>query len=76
MKQTQKERLLKYFKQHEHINPLESWLKLGIYRLSDVVFRLREEHFIDTEIVKVENQFGEKCRVAKYVYIGEKKSSL
>ena len=66
---TQKERLLNYFLLHGRINPLESWQALGIYRLSAVVLDLRKAgHSIETVLTPVENQFGEECRVATYVF--------
>jgi hypothetical protein len=66
---TQKERLLNYLKQHGQINPLQSWQALGIYRLSAVVLDLRKAgHFIETVLTPVQNQFGEECRVATYVF--------
>jgi hypothetical protein len=67
---TQKERLLNYLKLNTRINPLESWTKLGIYRLSAVVFDLRKEgHIIVTNRKAVNNQFGEECVVAEYELI-------
>ena len=69
-KETQTERLLNYLKENKNINPLQSWLQLGIYRLSDVVLKLRKKgHNITTERVKVLNQFGESCSVANYCYL-------
>jgi len=63
----QKDRLIRYLEKHKTINPLESWQSLGIYRLSDVVFRLKKDGYdIRTEKISVNNQFGESCRVAKY----------
>ena len=43
---TQANRLLDYLKTNGTINPLESWQQLGIYRLSDTVFRLRKEGYL------------------------------
>lgn len=66
---TQPNRLLDYLKLHGTINPLESWQQLGIYRLSDTVFRLRKQgYLIRTDLVEVKNQFNEVCRVANYVF--------
>lgn len=66
---TQSNRLLDYLKTNGTINPLESWQQLGIYRLSDTVFRLRKEgYLIRTDLVEVKNQFNEVCRVANYVF--------
>lgn len=66
---TQSNRLLDYLKTNGTINPLESWQQLGIYRLSDTVFRLRKQgYLIRTDLVEVKNQFNEVCRVANYVF--------
>lgn len=68
---TQKERLLDYLQQYGHINPLDAWKLLGIYRLSAVILDLRNEgHLIETERMDVKNRFGEKCHVAKYILRG------
>jgi len=67
---TQKTRLLNYLTKHKTINPLESWMQLGIYRLSDTVLKLRKDgHKIVTNSVDVKNQFNEVCTVAEYCFI-------
>lgn len=67
MKDTQTQRLIKYLAENESINPLKAWSELGIYRLSDTVFRLRNEGYnILTEKLTVKNKFGENCTVANY----------
>lgn len=64
---TQKERLEQYLLANKTINPLEAWTKLGIYRLSAVVFDLRKEgHLIVSNRKRVKNQFNEHCYVAEY----------
>ena len=67
---TQKQRLLNYLKQNRSIDPLESWQKLGIYRLAAVILLLRKDGVsIITETKAVQNQFGEACHVANYVLV-------
>ena len=39
----QEKRLLDYLKKNRSINPIMSWQALGIYRLSDVIFKLRNK---------------------------------
>ena len=64
---TQDQRLLDYLKDNKHIDPLQAWQELGIYRLSACVFRLRQEGWeIETEFKNVLNRFDEKCHVANY----------
>lgn len=65
---TQEKRALEYFKTHKRgLTPFDFWRKLGIYRASDVVYKLRRDgHDVKTELITVKNQFGETCRVAYY----------
>ena len=65
---SQKKRALRYFQTHKRgLTPLDFWIKLGIYRSSDVVYRLRKDGYpIKTEYVNVKNQWDEDCRVAYY----------
>ena len=67
MKASQTQRILTYLKQHHIINPLKEWTSCGVYRLSDVIYKLRKQGYdIETEEVIVKNKYGEKCRVAQY----------
>jgi len=64
---TQNERVLDYLKHHKSINPLESWISLGVYRLGARIYDLKkrgEKIVTGTQIV--ENRFSEKCHVACY----------
>ena len=67
---TQEKRALEYFQTHKRgLTPFDFWTKLGIYRASDVVYKLRQEGYdINTEMKNVKNQFNETCRVAYYTY--------
>tara|TARA_R110002020_G_scaffold6285_1_gene26315 strand:- start:75 stop:284 length:210 start_codon:yes stop_codon:yes gene_type:complete len=63
----QEKRLLDYLKTNNKISPMEAWTELGIYRLSDVVFKLRNKDFeIATERKSVMNRFDEPCNFAEY----------
>jgi hypothetical protein len=65
--ETHEGRLLEYLKARTRINPLEAWAELGIYRLSAVVFALRQKgHDIKTNIKPVLNRFDEPCNFAEY----------
>lgn len=64
---TQAARLLAVLLQGQKINPLHGWVNLGIYRLSDTKFRLREMGWpVDAGRLDVSNKFGEGCHVALY----------
>ena len=63
----QMDRVLAHLKAKGTIQPLEAWRDLGIYRLSAVIFDLRQEgHKIETKRIEVVNRFGEIALVAQY----------
>ena len=63
----QENRILDYLADHGAVNPLTAWRACGVYRLADVIFKLRKQGFdIRTETTTVINRFGEECRVARY----------
>ena len=66
----QQQRVLDFIKHNDnHINPLESWNKCGVYRLSAVIHELRKKGYgIDTYDKKVQNQYGETCTVGEYYF--------
>lgn len=54
------------------ITPHYAYFKLCVYRLADVILKLRDKGYqIDTERTHGQNEFGEKCSFAKYVLTGE-----
>jgi len=60
-------RLLEYLENFGSINPIMSWQTLGIYRLSDVVFKLRNRGYdIETKRKTVMNKWQEKTSFAEY----------
>jgi hypothetical protein len=69
---TQCERLFNLLMNGRKITPLESWNSLGIYRLASRIHDLRNGHMngipldITGQWKKVNNQFGEECRVMEY----------
>ena len=69
----QQQRVLTHLQKHGTIQPLQAWTDLGIYRLSDVIFKLREHHNIITKQTKSFNKYQEVVKFATYEYIGVKK---
>jgi len=66
-KLSQKARILKHLERYGKIDPLKAWTNYGVYRLSDVIFRLRKDGYeIETGDKVVVNKYGEKCTVAEY----------
>lgn len=64
---TQAARLLAVSLLGQRINPLRGWVSLGIYRLSDTKFRLKEMGWpMESGRLDVANKFGEACHVALY----------
>lgn len=65
---TQEARALRYFQTHKRgLTPFDFWVKLGIYRASDTVYKLRKAGYdVKTDRIKVKNQYGEECNVAYY----------
>lgn len=69
---TQKRRVLEHLIDKGNITSWEAIKEYGCTRLADVVFKLKDEHSIVTEMVDNINRFGDKVRYAKYIYIGGK----
>ena len=68
----QQQRVLTYLETHGTIEPMTALNKLGIYRLSDVIFKLREDYEIETKPTKSLNRFKEKVSYATYIFKGVK----
>ena len=68
----QQQRVLAHLQSKGSINPLDSLIELSVYRLSDVIFKLREHYDIQTKMTKSLNRFKEKVSYATYVYKGVK----
>lgn len=72
-KRSQIERIKNALMNGEKITPLDAWISYGVYRISDVVFRLRKAGYdVQTKMVEVQNQWGETCKVAQYFIEVEK----
>ena len=64
---TQNQRIIDYMEIHGTITQLEALQKLGIMRLASRISDLRRKGYsIESEMVTVENRYGEKCRVKRY----------
>ena len=64
----QKTRVLKHLQETGEINPLIAWIDLGVYRLSDVIYKLRADGYeIKTVQTTSYNKFKEKVKFATYV---------
>lgn len=68
----QQQRVLNYLQEKGSINPLTSLMELSVYRLSDVIYKLREHYEIETKMTTSLNRYKEKCTYATYVFKGVK----
>ncbi len=67
---SQKQSVLNHLREHKHINPMEALDLYASFRLGAIIFELRKEHYINTELVNDVNRFGKAVQYAKYIYIG------
>ena len=64
---TQAQRVLAYIEEHGSITQKEALIDLGVMRLASRVSELKKKGYdITGEMVKVENRFGDSCRIKKY----------
>lgn len=69
---TQSQRILVYMQEHGSITQLEALKDLGVFRLASRISELRKHgHQISSQMVKVENRYGETCRVKRYSLKGD-----
>ena len=63
---TPKERLQHHLESGKSVNPLSSWLELGIYRTASRIHEIRKEYEVKDRWIEVKNQFGELVKVKEY----------
>ena len=72
----QEQRILDYMKRNNTINPLQSWVECGVYRLSAVIFNLKKKGYeIESNRRVTTNRFDEEVRFAEYL-LGGKNASV
>ena len=68
---TQNQRIIDDLHEHGTITQLEAQNELGIMRLAARISDLRKHGYdIQSQMVQVENRYGEKCRVKRYSMVG------
>jgi hypothetical protein len=66
---TQREAIMWHLKTYGKITSWEAIKEYGATRLSDIIFRLKNEGYnIKTNLIKKENRFGNTTTFAKYEY--------
>lgn len=69
---TQAQRILDYITEHGSVTQFEALKDLGVMRLASRISELRKNgHEIVSQMVKVENRYGETCRVKRYSLKGD-----
>ena len=71
----QKARVLLYLMRYGSITPHDAMREFGIMRLAAVIFELREEWSIVTEMEQSMNRFDEPVQYARYRLVGRKEQS-
>ena len=64
---SQCERIISNIERFGSIDPMSALVDIGVFRLAARVNDLKKDgHCIKSEMVTVQNRFGEYCRVARY----------
>lgn len=71
---TQKEMVIKYMEQYGSIEPLTALRELGVYRLSDVILKIRKDRPVETQIKKTTNMWGKPCTYGVYSFPKENRA--
>lgn len=70
-RKSQYDRVLSHLRRRT-LTPVTAWEKLGVYRLSSVINKMRERGMeIATEDAEVKNHLGETIKVARYRLLDE-----
>jgi len=69
---TQSERIIDYMHKHGGITQFDALNELGVMRLASRISELRRNGYpIGSKMVKVQNRYGETCRVKRYSLKGD-----
>ena len=66
---SKKEMILEHLKKYRSITPKEAYFEYGSMRLGAVIFELRKNHKIRTNMIDVAGKYGNST-VAQYIYEG------
>lgn len=70
-KDTQHIAILKYFRTHRTITPMQAFRDLGITKLATRVSEMKRDGYIfGQEMINVTNRYGETVRVMEYSFKG------
>ena len=66
---SQKKKILRHLETFGSIDPVQALQEYGVFRLAARIEELRQEHNIETHLVKTINRFGEEVRYGRYVLV-------
>ena len=66
---TKKELVLEHLKKYRSITPKEAYFEYGSMRLGAIIFELRKQYKIRTNMIDVAGKYGNST-VAQYIYEG------
>ena len=66
---TKKQAILNHLKKYKSITPKEAYFEYGSMRLGAVIFELRKQYKIRTNMIDVAGKYGNST-VAQYIYEG------
>lgn len=64
-------KVLEHLKKHGSITSWEAIQKYGATRLSAIIYNLRKNHIITSDMQEITDRYGNNTRFANYVYVGE-----
>ena len=71
MNDTQHILILKYFKTHQRITPMDAYNNLGITKLATRISEMKKNGYLfKQEMIEVKNRYGNKVRVMEYQFVG------
>lgn len=71
VRKTKTSEVLKYMRSHKCISDRIARDKFGASRLGSIIFNLRKQYDIETEICYEKDRYGNTCSYAKYYLRGE-----
>lgn len=66
---TKKQLILEHLKKYKSITPKEAYFEYGSMRLGAIIFELRKQYKIRTNMIDVAGKYGNST-VAQYIYEG------
>lgn len=65
------QKVLAHLKKYKSITPMDAYEYYGSMRLSGIIYNLKKDYNIITNIEEYTNEYKDKVRYARYKYKGE-----